>query len=195
MSEIEAQYIVATLPQPPAETGFVVDCLDKAVWCLRKIRLIRQSMAERTAFVDRERARLQTFLDEATAKSVQELNYFEGLLRGYYEREAEAGKLGKSKTLQLPGGSLQKRRRPLKWEPDGDTGAELLLDWAKANGLIREKIDVAWASIKAKLAPVSDDDDLPLPIYRPTGEIVPGLSYVPGEETFTVTTDDTDVTF
>ena len=117
----------------------------------------------------------------------------EGLLRGYYEREKATGKLGKQKSLRLPGGELAMRSTPLTWELDGDTGELLFLEWAKGHGLTHTKISPDWAAIKAKIIPMGKEE--PEPIYQLTGEIMPGLRPKGREERFSVKTDEGDEAF
>lgn len=194
--ELEEQYLafideVIRLPsEGDEEHRFVVDDDAKADWCLRKLRQVRQRMAQREAFVTAEIERLHDWRAKQDAEDLRSESFFEHQLRDYFERLREAGALGKRKSYRLPNGVLQARKAAAKLDRDD----EKLLKWAKANApelvVVTEK--VAWGDLKPRTKLVELPDGWAAADIV-TGEIVPGITVVaPESEAFSVKTEEVE---
>jgi hypothetical protein len=192
--ELEEQYLafideVIRLPsEGDEEHRFVVDDDAKADWCLRKLRQVRQRMAQREAFVTAEIERLHDWRAKQDAEDLRSENFFEYQLRDYFERLREAGALGKRKSYKLPNGVLQVRKVGARLDRD----EAKLLEWAKANApdhvVVTEK--VAWGGLKPRVELVELADGWAA-VDRATGEMIPGIVVaLPDGETFSVRTEE-----
>jgi hypothetical protein len=194
--EMEEQYLafideVIRLPsEGDEEHRFVVDDDAKADWCLRKLRQVRQRMAQREAFVTAEIERLQAWQIKQDAEDLRSESFFEYQLRDYFERLRAAGALGRRKSYKLPNGTLAVRKAAAKVERDETK----LLEWVKANApdhaVVTER--VAWGDLKPRVELVELADGWAA-IDRATGEMIPGITVVaPEGETFNVKTEEVE---
>lgn len=167
------------------ESEFVIDTLDRAAWAVRKIAAAEQRKAERLAFTEREQVRLLAWQHLQDARDQREIDWLTGLLQGYYHQQSAAGHLGKSRSIRLPHGALQARSLPDSWQV---TDESALLVWAEANGQTRTSVKVTadWTTIKKNLEESSGHA-----VFRPTGEILECVTFMPGKEAFRVVVDET----
>jgi hypothetical protein len=175
---------------PPGADGprhpFVVDNDDKADWVCRKMAQLRAAMAARTAYVQRETARLAEWHACEDHRDQQALDFFINLLHGYLLALADAGQLGRRRSYRLPHGVLKWRTAPLKWVRND----EVLLRWARTLGLVRILETPDWGAIRTRLTP-SEERIGAEAIDTATGEIVPGVQVeLPARDTFAVETLD-----
>jgi len=157
---------------------FICDSIDKAAWAAAKLRAKRQHQQEIYAAAQSRIDRLQQWADDEAGKLDADCNYFEGLLESYL-RGVNADD-PKKKSAVTPDAKLQLRKNPDVFARD-DTE---MLEWVRANELpfirVRETLD--WSEMKGHLTP-TDDGEV---ILQDTGEIVPGMRFVPGEVVFSV---------
>ena len=179
MSEMVAENNVEVKEQ------FVCDNDMKAEWCLSKIRKIRAEQNRETEELDRQ---MQFYKDQKeilSAKADEEVAFFEGILRGYFQNRVEAGFTKEAKTqitYKLPTGNLKlKHREP---EYDYKTEQKKSVEWLKKSDMgqfIRVKEELNWSDLKP-LTKVVDGSV----VMAETGEIVPGISVTAREDEFVV---------
>lgn len=89
-----------------------------------------------------------------------------------------------AKTIKLPHAQLHARKQPDKWE-FGDE----FLSWAKTTmpHLVRIKEEVAASTAKASLKALDRTDEGQL--VSTEGEVIPGLTVIPGAVTYTIEQD------
>lgn len=170
----------------PAEgqPHFVVDNDRKATWAMRKLLDHRTEIDGIVAVAEAEIARIQQWADEQVAKHAPSIAYFEAQLTRYAAsvREESGGKV---KSVSTPYGKVTSRAGTDKWVIDD----EAFLDWARESypSWIRtvEQRNVDVATLKANLS-VESTDTLGLVAMTEDGEIIPGISIVPGETSFKV---------
>jgi hypothetical protein len=173
--DMDAEQLAATGPDAADSTAFVIENDSQADWALRKLVALQSDDAEREAFVTAELARLEQWEQQQTLKSQRAQEYFTSLLRAYYARLRQAGKVNaRNKTYSLPHGKLSMRAHEPQWLKD----APALLAWADELGLVLIKKEVDWPAIKARLIP-----DGTGAVDAQTGEVIPGLTLAraPGE--------------
>jgi phage host-nuclease inhibitor protein Gam len=152
-------YLLESEEQERSE-GFVVDSLEKAEWCLRKLAKLAQEDAEDEAMAQREIERIQAWLEARKKPRQQSREFFEEHLRRFHQRLLEEDPKG-NKTVKLPHGTLKARKLPDKWEYD----EQAIVEWAKVNArieLIRIKEEPDKQAIKEYV--------------KMTGEVIPGVT-------------------
>ena len=95
IEDFEAQQDAAMVGEEKEK--FVVDTLDKANWCLKKIRKHQAHEEEIKAYVDAEKKKLDAFLKAETADDEGAITYFLEMLRPYLEAKLKAPKTAPSK--------------------------------------------------------------------------------------------------
>jgi Bacteriophage Mu Gam like protein len=173
--DMDATQLERPGPDAPDSTAFVIENDSQADWALRKLGALQSDDAEREAFVTAELARLEQWEQQQTLKSQRAQEYFTSLLRAYYARLRQAGKVNaRNKTYSLPHGKLSMRTHEPQWLRD----APALLAWADELGLVLIKKELDWPALKARLIP-----DGTGAIDAQTGEVIPGLTLAraPGE--------------
>lgn len=153
-------------PTQPVE-GWVITNLELAAWASRKAAEARGNIARVAAWGQREIARIQDIVLAETMRFEYDANFFEGHLADYLAREIAAGR--KTKSLELPGGTIKLTAR----QPKIDVDAEAFLPWAAQSrpDLVRTKVEVDKATLK-KVATLADDGVVVI-----DGEIVPGATW------------------
>jgi len=167
--------------------GFVVDNDRKAVWCLRKIKHLKEKQVKNEELakseideIQKEIDEVQKWLDEENDKLQNSINFFESILYSYaLELRKEDQEL---KTHKLPFGKLQFRSKRPKWNYDNAK----LLDFITSN--YRELVKVKESVDKRKLKQMTKvlGDKV---VVKDTGEIVEGVEVVEREEEFQVKVD------
>jgi len=168
-------------------SGFIVDNDRRAVWCLRKIKHLKQKQQKNDELaaaeikeIQKEINEVQEWLDKENEKYQNSIDYFESLLYSY------AVSLRKDnpelKTHKLPFGQLQFRSKRPKWNYDNAK----LLDFITSN--YRELVKVKESIDKRKLKQVTEvvGDKV---VLKETGEIVEGVEVVERDEEFQVKVD------
>jgi hypothetical protein len=167
--------------------GFIVDNDRKAVWCLRKIKHLKEKQAKNEELaeseieeIQKEINEVQKWLNEENDKLQNSISFFESILYSYaLELRKEDPEL---KTHKLPFGKLQFRSKRPKWNYDNSK----LLDFVSTN--YRELVKVKKSVDKRKLKQVTEvvGDKV---VVRDTGEIVEGVEVVERDEEFQVKVD------
>jgi len=168
--------------------GFVVDNDRRAVWCLRKIKHLKQKQQKNEKLaeaeiedIQKEIDEVQKWLDEENDNLQNSIDFFESILYSYaLELRKEDPEL---KTHKLPFGQLQFRSKRPKWNYDNAK----LLDFITSN--YRELVKVKESVDKRKLKQVTEvvGDKV---VLKETGEIVEGVEVVERDEEFQVKVDN-----
>ena len=168
-------------------SGFVVDNDRKAVWCLRKIKHLKEKQAKNGELaeseieeIQREIDEVQKWLDEENDKLQNSIDFFESVLYSY-ALELRKGE-PELKTHKLPFGKLQFRSKRPKWNYD----KAKLLDFISIN--YRELIKVKESVDKRKLKQMTEVVSGKV-VVKDTGEIVEGVEVVERDEEFQVKVD------
>lgn len=150
-----------------APTPWVADTLEKAAWASRKAAAARRDIARLEAFRAAEKARVDRVVDTEAARCTRDAEFFEEHLADYLAREIAAGR--KTKSLELPGGTIKLTAR----QPRLDVDSDAFLSWAKdaRPDLVRTKLEPDKAALK-KAAQLADDGVVVI-----DGEIVPGATW------------------
>jgi phage/plasmid-associated DNA primase len=168
-------------------SGFVVDNDRRAVWCLRKIKHLKQKQQKNEKLaeaeiedIQKEIDEVQEWLDKENEKYQNSIDYFESLLYFYtLELRKEDPEL---KTHKLPFGKLQFRSKRPKWNYDNSK----LLDFVSTN--YREFVKVKESVDKRKLKQMTEVVGNKV-VVKNTGEIVEGVEVVERNEKFQVKVD------
>jgi len=156
-----------------AQTGWRVENLIDADWCLKRIANLQREIAENEAIeaAHIQRLKLRTLaLNERVARGVR---FFTGAIQAYAEQHRPELCPGKKKSRALAHGSIG-------WRKVGGgltvTDQAKLLEWAKAKspegGLVRVKEEPALALIKT--------------VFETTGEVPDGTEPNPERDEFQV---------
>jgi len=167
--------------------GFVVDNDRKAVWCLRKIKHLKEKQTKNEELAESEIEEIQKeidevnkWLDEENDKLQKSIDFFESVLYFYaLELKKENPKL---KTHKLPFGQLQFRKKRPKWNYDD----KKLLNFITSNygELVKIKESVDKRKLKQVTKVVGDKV-----VVKDTGEIVEGVEVLERDEEFQVKVD------
>jgi len=164
--------------------GFIIDNKGKANWALRKIRHLKKKQSENDKLADSEIRKLKLEIDEvkdwlkSENDSLQNnIDFFENLLKGYALSIKEEDP--EFKTLKLPFGRLQFRKKRDKWNYDNDKLLEFAKENIKTAVKVVEKVDKR--KLKKLVKVVGDKV-----IIEATGEIVRGISIEERDEEFKV---------
>jgi hypothetical protein len=141
--------------------GFVVDDIDKANWCFRKIRALKAKVNDTKALAAQERERIDNWEKSESKSSEESIGYFESLLSEYFTKLRQVDPKAKVST---PYGKISSRKST-KWNY---TNEEELLKYLKENSsdLIKIKEEINKAELKKKYKDGIDKE---------TGEILPGV--------------------
>lgn len=166
---------------PEVREGWRVDSMSAADWALRKIRAARMEMENLKKYADSEKARIDMWLKEQTEARQRDVDFFEAQLKPFVA-DALNGK--KTKTMKFPCGSCSFKKSAPKFTKNE---AELLAFVEENYGDfvdVAVKKSVKWTEFKQTLDFASNGR-----LVTENGEIVPGVSYTVGEDTFTVKTE------
>jgi uncharacterized protein (DUF3084 family) len=133
--------------KPAEQEGWKIKSDDEANWALRKIKQNRDQLTAKKELVAREKERLDRWLESETESLERSINFFETALFGYYKDAVAKGLLGNKKSLKLPYGTLQMRKKQAKLERDDNK----LIEIARPLGLIKVKESLDWAEFKKRL--------------------------------------------
>lgn len=170
-------------PELPTEEHYKIGdhghALNEAEWAARKLAHVVGQRDDIARVGHAEIERIKAWMAGETTRLARDIAYFEGLLIEWHQRtlaEAfeEAGgdwSKVKGKTRRLPSGVVAARMTPERVEVDDD----VFVPWAKCegpDGLLRVKYEPEKTAIKEHV--------------KETGEVIPGVTIVPGDVTFTV---------
>ena len=153
-------------------TGFKVDNIESANWCFRKIRALKEKIAETNELAEREIERINNWRRKENENAENSIAYFEGLLTEYYVQLKAQDPKAKVST---PYGKISSRKSK-KWLYANEDETK---KWLKENGHI-ELIKVKEELDKANLKKAFKDG-----IDVETGEVIPGIAVVE-EESITI---------
>ena len=164
---------------------FVCDNDMKAEWCLNKIRRVRAEQKRETDELDRQMQFYQDQKEMLVTKADEEVAFFEGILRGYFNSRVDAGFTKETKTkvsYKLPTGELiLKHREP---EYDYKKDQKRAIEFLKKNEMerfVKTKEELNWSDLKP-LTTVVDG----CIVLKETGEVVPGIYATEREDEFNV---------
>lgn len=180
MSEMLAESSVEVREQ------FVCDNDMKAEWCLNKIRRIRAEQKRETEELDKQ---MQFYMDQKAmveAKADDEVSFFEGILRGYFNRREEEGFTKEAKTkvsYRLPTGELVLKHREPEYEykKKQDEAIKFLEKTDFGSAFIKTKKELNWNDLK----PFTKVDGNTV-VIKETGEVIPGITATEREDEFKV---------
>ena len=164
---------------------FVCDNDMKAEWCLNKIRKIRAEQKRESDELDRQMQFYQDQKAMLSAKADEDVAFFEGILRGYFNSRVDEGFANETKTkvtYKLPTGNLVLKHR----EPEFDykTEQKKAIEFCEKNGLelfVKTEKKLSWSELKTLVT--VDGNGVAL---KKTGEIVPGITVTEREDEFEV---------
>ena len=160
--------------------GFKVTDDFKADWALRKYRSYEERIKLNEQLAEKERNRIQEWLDKSNKQIALKQEFFEQHLIAYAIEERKKDR----KTISLPNGVISTRQGN---DAPVIEDKESLLSWAKANSkceIIKTKEDVDLAEFKKHV--VVDGEKV---IWADTGEIVQGVSVRDGKLSLKITTE------
>ncbi|KEI18284.1 host-nuclease inhibitor Gam family protein [Clostridium haemolyticum] len=143
-------------------TGFKVDSLESANWCFRKIRALKEQIAENKALADAEKFRIDEWEKKENESAKNSIEYFEVLLQNYYVEQKQQDKKFK---LSTPYGKVS-ARKSTKWNYRDEVETLNYLNSNGYNNLIKIKQELN----KAELKKAFKDG-----VNAETGEILPGV--------------------
>lgn len=178
-TELEKQLLEAEAPQESVNEQWRIKNIGEADWAMEKIRIARMEIAQTTQYYEEKKRRIDAFVKSQTESFENEIAFFELKLKEY---AAEYIKGKKSKTMKLAGGSCSfTKARPTFTKNDDE-----LLMYVKENcaEYVNVKESVNWNEFKKTLNYAADGK-----MVTEDGEIVPGVSYAIGEDSFNVKTE------
>lgn len=166
------------------KNGFVVDNDKKAVWCLRKIKHLKEKQKHNSELakaeieeIQKEIDEVQEWLDKENDRLSSNIEYFESLLFSYALKLREENP--EFKTHKLPFGQLQFRKKRPKWKYDN----EKLLEFVEKNyeELVKVRKNVDKRKLKSWVKIVGGKV-----IMEKTGEVIEGVEVEERPEKFNV---------
>lgn len=151
-----------------ADDRFRVTDIRGAEWCLKKISRAQEEYEGIKAYVDAEKARLDSFLADAKAKFDGDKSYFEGLLMPYAMEQLEGQK--KKKSIKLPSGTIGFKSVPAEITKDDEALKAFVKE--SAPEFIETKETVKWGEFKKTLTATEDGR-----FITADGEIVDGVTF------------------
>lgn len=152
--------------------GFKITNIDEANWAFRKIRALKEEVKETNLLADKEIERIENWREKEIKTSIDNIEYFEGILTEYYMKLRSENPKAK---LNTPYGKVTSRKSK-KWNYQNE---EEILKYLKENeysDLIKVKEDIN----KAELKKMFKDG-----VNKETGEVLPGLE-IKEEESISV---------
>jgi hypothetical protein len=141
------EFIDEQLQPEEKQDGWQIKTDDEANWALRKIKQAKDALVKKEEFAKREIERIQTWLDAEKESAGKDVSFFETALYGYFRALQAEGALGNKKSLKLPHGTLQMRKKQAKLERDDNK----LIEVARPLGLVKVKESLDWAEFKKRL--------------------------------------------
>lgn len=158
-----------------APEPFTITDDDLAEWAMRKYAAYRSRIAAAERIAEKERARIDWWLDDQKKKHERHATFFQGLLERYAlsQREVDG-----RKSIDLPHGVIKTRIGQPKYEI---TDLDAFADWANdhAPDLIETVVKPSIAGLRSA-AEVEVTDTLG-PVAVVEGLIVPGVTVTPAE--------------
>ena len=151
-------------------TGFVIDSLDKANWCFRKLKSLQEAILENDTLADKEIERIEAWREKENKAHEEAIEYFETMLTQYYKNIRAIDPKAK---LTTPYGKVTSRKTQ-KYTYDDET----LIKYAKVNNLPCVKVTESLMKNEfKKLCPGGVNPE--------TGEVIDGVT-IEEVESYTV---------
>lgn len=142
-------------------TGFVVDSLDTANWCFRKLQNIKKAIAENDALAQAEIDRITAWRDRENKMHEESVAFFEHHLTEYFKQLRASNPKSK---LSTPYGKVTTRKTQ-KYTYDDET----LIRYAKVNNIPCVKVTESLMKTEfKKLCPGGVNPE--------TGEVIGGVT-------------------
>ncbi len=142
-------------------TGFVVDSIDKANWCFRKLQTLKEAISENDRLADKEIERIEAWREKENKSHEEALEHFEIMLTQYFKELRARDPKAK---LSTPYGKITSRKTK-KWNYE----EELVIAWAKENKIPVVKLTESLQ--KAELKKL-----FPEGVNTETGEVIEGVT-------------------
>lgn len=161
---------------------FTIDDKDRADWAVRKIATYQSKIKEAEAVAGKRIAQVNAWLDSITKENMEQIAFFEGLLRPFAEQELQGAK---KRSFSLPSGTVGFRKAQPKYLIGGEPVSgknEKLTKWVKENSkehlVVKEETN--WTDFKKTLNVQGGQ------AITADGEIVPGIVVEEQPDTFYV---------
>lgn len=143
---------------------FTVDNPEKATWTARKIKASQERIEQRKDLAKSYKAQIDAWFRKAVQEDEESIDYLKQILKPYVEQEISMQR--KSKTLRLPGISVQLRKKPDRIDV---VESETAISFCEANHpeAVIVKKEISKSYLKQLLA---------------KGEIIPGCDLMLGDE-------------
>ncbi|BDR67011.1 phage protein [Clostridium tetani] len=151
--------------------GFKITNIDEANWAFRKIRALQEEVKETNLLADKEKERIENWREKEIKTSIDNIEYFEGILTEYYMKLRSEDPKAK---LNTPYGKVTSRKnKKYNW-----INEEGLIKYLKENNkkLIRVREEIN----KIEFKKVYKNG-----VNKETGEVLPGLE-IKEEESISV---------
>lgn len=195
-----SEYLASAYDAPEddeARAAFRVEGPEQAAWAARKLAKAQAEISEVDRQALAEVDRINRWADSARTQPTRDRDFFTALLADWHRRlldrelaEDAAGDWGrvKHKSRTLPNGvTVAARRNPDTWQVDRDA----FVPWAEAHGLgDLVKVEKTPRIAEAKKALSASGTTV---VNPETGEVVDGVTIVPGEVTIAVKVGDADM--
>lgn len=149
--------------------------LETAAWASRKAAAARRKQAEVTAWAEGEKDRIDAVARREAQRFEDDATFFEHHLADYLRREIADGR--KTKSLELPGGTIKLTARPARLDVDDAA----FIEWAKAAGrvdLVRVKTTESLDKTALKKAATLAENG----VVVIDGEVIPGARWEAQED-------------
>lgn len=182
--------------RPKIREPFVVDNDMKAEWCLKKIRKVKEEADTEIAELKRQMEFYQNEIDMIQQDVDDEIEFFSGILRKYFDSRVALGftKSSKIQTVyKLPTGKLiQKKQEPVFEYKKHQADVIKFLEDNKIDKFIKIEKELKWNDFKKSL-PKDEDGNIKMVnteegirLVTADGEIVPGITVTLREDKFSV---------
>ncbi|WP_243447905.1 host-nuclease inhibitor Gam family protein [Clostridium tetani] len=151
--------------------GFKITNIDEANWAFRKIRALKEEVKETNLLADKEIERIENWREKEIKTSIDNIQYFEGILTEYYMKLRSEDPKAK---LNTPYGKVTSRKnKKYNW-----INEEGLIKYLKENNkkLIRVREEINKIEFKKVYKNGVNEE---------TGEVIPGIE-IKEEETISV---------
>lgn len=152
----------------------------QAAWAMRKLLGARIRKDNNVNVAERERLRIDSWIEQVNVKHDRDIAYFEAILSQYASVQRNEGR----KTVETPYGVVKSRVGQPKIAVED---AEAFIAWAQQGheDLLLVKVGPSLSAIKA-IAEIENTDTLGMVAITPDGEIIPGVSVAPAVVSYTV---------
>lgn len=183
-TEEEAAWEEAALAEEQEDSaGFTIDTPELANWAFKKIKAMQQEIQDKKDFAQREKEKIDAWLEKETTPDQDSINFFENHLIQYYKRlQAEDPKA----KLTTPNGKVQSRKRQPKWEFKD----EPLIEYLKQTD--PDKLETQYKYNKAEMKKQFKilDPEKSSKVVDENGELIDFITVTPQEPSYTVKVED-----